>query len=81
MIAGATEFPRLRFLLFDTIAVATWSAYNVGIGALAGNWLEEQPLLGVVIAVGAALGLGWVAEFGAKRWRSRTERRVSMGAA
>lgn len=81
VVAGAMEYPRLRFILFDSIAVAAWSAYNVGIGALAGNWLEEQPLLGVVIAVGVALALGWAAEFGAKRWRSRPQRAVRAGTA
>jgi membrane-associated protein len=76
LTAGAIEFPRLRFILFDSIGVVTWAAYNVGIGALAGNWLEEQPLYGVLIAVAFALLLGWVAEVGAKRWRDRPSRRV-----
>ncbi|AXH95746.1 DedA family protein [Ornithinimicrobium avium] len=78
LTAGATEFPRPRFMLFDGIGVTTWSAYNVGVGALAGSWLEEQPLLGLVIAIVLALVLGWFAELGAKRWRSRTERRVGV---
>lgn len=81
LTAGAIEFPRLRFILFDSIGVTTWAAYNVGIGALAGSWLEEQPLWGVVIAVAFALILGWFAEIGATRWRARTEGRRAAAAA
>ena len=80
LTAGAMEFPRRRFILFDSIAVTAWAAYNVGIGALAGNWLEEQPLWGAVIAVVFALVLGWLAELGARWWRSRTEGRVRAAA-
>ena len=80
LTAGAMEFPRLRFVLFDSIGVTTWAAYNVGIGALAGSWLEEQPLWGVLIAVAFALILGRFAEIGAKRWRARTEGRRAAAA-
>lgn len=75
--AGAMEFPRRRFILFDSIGVTTWAAYNVGIGALAGTWLEEQPLYGVLVAIVLALALGWVAEIMGQRWRDRTERRLA----
>lgn len=80
LTAGAIEYPRLRFILFDSIAVTTWAAYNVGIGALAGTWLEEQPLLGALIAVVFALVLGWVAERAAQWWRDRNERQVAEAA-
>ncbi|GGK67900.1 DedA family protein [Ornithinimicrobium pekingense] len=80
LTAGAMEFPRLRFILFDSIAVVTWAVYNVGIGALAGAWLEDNPLLGAAVAVVFALALGWVAERGAQWWRDRSDQRVAQGA-
>lgn len=76
LTAGAMEFPRGRFMLFDIVAVTAWASYNVGIGALAGSWLEDQPLLGMAVALVLALALGWLAERGAALWRARTEARV-----
>lgn len=80
LTAGAMEFPRLRFMFFDSIAVVSWAAYNVGIGALAGNWVKEQPLLAVVVALVLALVLGWVAEQAARWWGNRAQRRVTAEA-
>ncbi|WP_181010072.1 DedA family protein [Ornithinimicrobium sufpigmenti] len=77
LTAGAMEFPRRRFILFDSIAVTAWAAYNVGIGAVAGAWLEENPLLAAVVAVVVALALGWLAERGARWWRERSSEQVS----
>lgn len=57
--AGATHYPRPRFVLLDGIAVLSWSAYSIGLGALAGHWLEDNPLLAAALAVtgGVLLGL------------------------
>jgi membrane protein DedA with SNARE-associated domain len=79
LTAGAMEFPRLRFMFFDSIAVVSWAAYNVGVGAVAGNWVEEQPLLAIVIALVLALVLGWVAEQAATWWGNRTHREARQG--
>jgi len=40
------------------VAATTWAAWSVGVGALAGHWLEGNPLLGSVLGVVAALLLG-----------------------
>lgn len=56
--AGALHYPRSRFVLFDAIAATSWAAYSVALGALAGRWLEDNPLLGAVIAVSIAILLG-----------------------
>lgn len=76
LTAGAMEFPRRRFMLFDSVAVTAWAGYNVGIGAVAGAWLEDQPLLGMVAALVLALALGWLAERAAALWRARTEKEM-----
>jgi membrane protein DedA with SNARE-associated domain len=56
--AGASEFPRPRFLGFTAIAAVTWAAYSVAIGALAGTWVEQNPLLGAVGGIAVAVLLG-----------------------
>lgn len=80
LTAGAMEFPRRKFMFFDGIAVTTWAAYNVGIGALAGAWLEDNPLLGVLVALVTALVLGWLAERGVQWWKDRSGGQVAADA-
>lgn len=41
----AMEFPRRRFILFDSIAVTAWAAYDVGIGAVADSCRLSVPVL------------------------------------
>ena len=45
----------------------TWAAWSVGVGALAGHWLEGNPLLGSVAGVVVALALGVVVDRAARR--------------
>ena len=56
--AGATHFPRLRFVVLDAIAALSWAAYSIAIGTLAGRWLHDNPLLATVIAVAGGVLLG-----------------------
>ncbi|KAD3515495.1 DedA family protein [Arthrobacter yangruifuii] len=56
--AGATGFPRRRFVALTAISGAVWAAYSVAIGAIAGAWFSEHHLLGVVVGVAGALILG-----------------------
>lgn len=58
LTAGATGFPPRRFVGLAAVAATTWAAWSVGVGALAGHWLEGNPLLGSVLGVVAALLLG-----------------------
>lgn len=60
--AGAMEFPRQRFMIFDAVAVSTWAVYTVGVGAVAGAWMKDRPLWAVVVAVVVALGVGWLVD-------------------
>ena len=58
LTAGATGFPRRRFVFLTGISGVVWAAYSVAIGALAGAWFSEHHLLGVVVGVSGALVLG-----------------------
>ncbi|GAA2561366.1 membrane protein DedA with SNARE-associated domain [Neomicrococcus aestuarii] len=58
--AGATRFPPKRFALLDAFGCLTWSAYSSAVGAIAGQWMEHNKLLGIVISVVVAMILGFL---------------------
>ncbi len=58
LTAGATGFPPGRFVGLAAVAATTWAAWSVGVGALAGHWLEGNPLLGSAAGIVVALTLG-----------------------
>lgn len=60
--AGATRFPRPLFMLLDAIAALSWAGYSIAIGTVAGNWLHDNPLLAMVIAVTGGVLLGLLVE-------------------
>lgn len=73
--AGATGFPRRRFILLDGVAVITWVAYSVGVGTFAGSWVHHNPLLGVGIAIGFAIVIGFVVDHVMKLIHKSLEKR------
>ena len=81
LTAGATGYPRRRFLGFAALAAVTWSAWSVGVGAVAGRWVADNPLLGAAAGITVALALGLAADHVARRvlgW-SRSGRRDPPG--
>ncbi|WP_052110078.1 DedA family protein [Knoellia sinensis] len=60
--AGAGTFSRGRFVLLSAIAAVTWASYSVAIGALAGHWVEANPLLGAVAGIAFAATLGLIVD-------------------
>jgi membrane protein DedA with SNARE-associated domain len=58
--AGATGFSAKRFAFLDSIGCLLWGIYSVSIGALAGNWMEHNRLVGIVISIVVAIALGWL---------------------
>ena len=62
MAAGATGFPHRRFLTLTVIAGTSWSLYSVGIGVLAGSWVEDNTILAIALAVGIAAVLGMIVD-------------------
>lgn len=74
MTAGALRYPRRRFVPLSALAAVTWAAYCAGIGMLAGQWLEGQPLLSAVIGVVVALVTGLVIDRIAAARRARASR-------
>ena len=71
--AGMEEFPYSRFLPLCVMASAAWATYNVAIGISAGRWFEDNPLLGMGIAIAVAIFLGWVLDITIARLLNRTK--------
>jgi membrane protein DedA with SNARE-associated domain len=67
LTAGATGFAPRRFAGLAALAAATWAAWSVGVGALAGHWLDGSPLLGSAAGIAVALTLGLVVDRVARR--------------
>lgn len=60
LTAGATRYQRGRFVAVSALSATLWASYSVAIGALAGSWLREHPLLALLGAMVAAGLLGIV---------------------
>ena len=83
LTAGATGFPPRRFAGLAALAAATWAAWSVGVGALAGHWLDGNPLLGSAAGIALALGLGLAVDRVARRltgWGRMPALTASVGA-
>ncbi|MFW6598041.1 DedA family protein [Propionibacteriaceae bacterium Y2011] len=73
MTAGATGYPRRRFVPLAALAAASWSAYSILIGTVAGHWVKDNPILGAAIAVVVAVLVGFVIDKVISRLTHRRE--------
>lgn len=71
LTAGATGFPRTRFVGLTVLSALLWAVYSVAIGLFFGQWFEENHLLGVIVAVICAIGLGILVDLVIGRLRGR----------
>lgn len=60
--AGATQFPRPLFVMLDAVAAISWAGYSIAIGTVAGQWLHDNTLLAMVVAVTGGVLLGLLLE-------------------
>jgi membrane protein DedA with SNARE-associated domain len=58
LTAGATRYPRPRFVGLTVLSALLWASYSVAIGLFFGQWFEDNHLLGVIVAVVCAVVLG-----------------------
>ena len=79
VMAGSTGFSRRRFVVLSAVSAAAWAGYSVAVGVVAGAWLQDQPVLGALVAVVLALGCGAVIDWALRR--SRRLRRPVLSAA
>jgi len=55
-------FPWRRFIVYDVVAGTLWATYAALLGYFGGKTFENHPTLGLVIALGIALTLGFLVE-------------------
>jgi membrane-associated protein len=72
LTAGATGFAPRRFVGLAALGATTWAAWSVGIGALAGQWLGGNPLVGSAAGIAVALALGAAVDLLGRRLSART---------
>ena len=64
LAAGMLEMRWRRFVLLDLAAAVIWALYCTGIGYFGGTAFEDEPLVGVAVALGLALIVGLAIEIG-----------------
>jgi len=58
MTAGATRYPRQKFVPLTILGGTTWALYSALVGRLVGGWFESQPLFGAAVSICVAVVLG-----------------------
>ncbi|MDG4834505.1 DedA family protein [Solwaraspora sp. WMMD1047] len=59
---GAVGFPWRTFLLFDVLAAVSWGCYSALVGYFGGVAFENDPLRGLLLGIGIAMGVTLVVE-------------------
>jgi membrane protein DedA with SNARE-associated domain len=62
--AGLLEMPWRRFVAFDLAAAVIWASYGTAIGYFGGTAFEDEPVVGVGVALALALVAGAAIEAG-----------------
>ncbi len=78
LTAGALGYPRRRFVGITGLAAVTWAAYSVGVGVGAGAWLEDHPIVAVVVGVAFGTVVGLAIDWALRRWMGLDGTPVTM---
>jgi membrane-associated protein len=71
LTAGVTHYHHLRFVALTVLSATLWASYSVGIGLFFGQWFENNHLLGAVIAIICAVGLGILVDLVINRFKGK----------
>ncbi|WP_205687349.1 DedA family protein [Cellulomonas endophytica] len=74
MTAGAVGFPRRRFVAVSALASCLWAVWSAAIGAGAGAWLHDRPVLALVVGVVGGLVVGLAIDLAVRAAARRRER-------
>jgi len=58
LVAGASGLRPRRYLPITVLAGFAWALWNVGVGAVVGRFLPDQPVLATAVSIVVAVGLG-----------------------
>jgi membrane-associated protein len=76
MTAGATGFPVRRYVVLAVTASAIYTAFHVTVGALAGSWMADTPLLAVGVGMASVFVLGFLIDTIARAVRNSGRQRA-----
>jgi membrane-associated protein len=62
LTTGAIRYPLKSFVAYDALAAVSWAVYCTLVGYIGGAAFEENPLYGVLLGLGLALGLAALLE-------------------
>jgi membrane protein DedA with SNARE-associated domain len=71
LTCGVTGFPRRRFVPATAAAAIIWALYAFFIGRIGGRAFENNPWVGLVIALGVTLAITALIELGRRLWPTR----------
>ncbi|KGN31315.1 hypothetical protein N802_04295 [Knoellia sinensis KCTC 19936] len=62
LTAGATAFSQKRFAALTVVSGGLWAAWSVGLGTLAGRWVQDNALAAAGLGVALALVVAFAVE-------------------
>lgn len=58
LVCGVVGYSRRRYMKVVVASSSLWALYCVLVGTLAGAWFRDNPLVGILVAIGAGMLLG-----------------------
>jgi membrane protein DedA with SNARE-associated domain len=71
MTAGATGYPRRRFVLIDAAACVSWALYSTFVGVAFGQVFAGQPFMAIVVSIVVAAAIGCAVDLGGRKLARR----------
>jgi membrane-associated protein len=75
--AGATAYPLTMFIWLDSAAALTWAGYCIGVGVIAGKWVQHQPLPAAAAAIVLSLVIGVITDHLLQRLHRHRRARIT----
>lgn len=79
LTAGASGMPLRRYLPLCLTASVVWASFGLAVGVLGGSWVHDNPLLGMLLAIGLGVLLGTVVDQLVQRFAMEPTKRSSGG--
>lgn len=73
LTAGASGMPLRRYLPLCLSASVVWASFSVAVGLVGGTWMHDNPVLGMLLAIGLGLVLGTVVDHLVQRFAMEPE--------